>query len=216
MKKTQEKILTNAIIIFNRTGVGSARLKDIASECNISLGNLSYHYKTKKDLIQAVLEFMQERFSDMNSSSMSFFEKKDFSSLIKNYLSFQIAHRFFYRDILEIKKLIPDASSIYKNQMRQIVNVNENCLFLAVGKGLLIPEPHDGHYQLFAKNALAILNSWLLEREALGKENVKMRQVFLALSEFHYPYFTDKGKALYQGWKRQLTEMTGREMELVN
>lgn len=215
MKKTQEKILTNAIILFNRMGVSNVRLQDIAVQAGISAGNLSYHYKTKKDLIEAVLDFMQARFEAMNGANMGFVEKKDYFSLMRNYLRFQIGHRFFNRDILEIHKLVPKAKDIYKSQMRQILNFSENGTYLAIGKGLLVPEPHEGHYDIFVKNMWAILNSWLLEREILGEETVSMEAIILAILEFYYPYFTEKGKGLYAKWKKQVPELMEAERNVV-
>ena len=77
-------------------------------------------------------------------------------------------------------------------------------MYLAIGKGFIKPEPHEGHYHFFAKNAWAILNSWLVEREILGEEKVSMHQVMLAIWEFHYPYLTAKGQKLYMELKGQI------------
>ena len=59
MKKTQKKIVNTAIDLFNKRGVGNVRLQDIAEQAEISQGNISYHYKTKKDLMEAVLSYMK-------------------------------------------------------------------------------------------------------------------------------------------------------------
>jgi len=58
MKKTQHKIIKTAIQLFNKNGVANVRVQDIAVTASISPGNLTYHYKTKKDLMN------QERFND--------------------------------------------------------------------------------------------------------------------------------------------------------
>lgn len=207
MKKTAERILLNALNLFNRMGVSNVRLQDIAAHAGISAGNLSYHYKTKKELMEAVLEFMKERFKCMGNQNMTFLERNDYFFLIKNYLSFQIGHRFFYRDILEINKLVPQAKDIYESQMRQIMNFSKNGTYLAVGKGILISEPHPGHYDFFIRNVWAILNSWLIEREILGEEKVSLEEIMMALLECHFPYFTEKGKEVYVEWKNQLPQL---------
>ena len=62
MKKTQENILINTIQLFNKNGVSNVRLQDIAKQAGISAGNLSYHYKLKKDLIEGVLTYMTQSF----------------------------------------------------------------------------------------------------------------------------------------------------------
>ena len=211
MKKTQEKILTNAILLFNRKGVSNVRLQDIAANAGISAGNLSYHYKTKKDLMEAVLEFMATAIKELSSKNMAFVEQNDYLSVTKNYLRFQIGHRFFYRDILEIINLVPEAKTIFENQMQQVLSFTKNGMYLAIGKGLIHPEPHAGHYDFFAKNIWAILNSWLIEREVLGAKKVSFQKVMLAIWEFHYPYFTDKGKEIFVEMKKQLPKMIEEE-----
>jgi len=204
MKKTQEKILRNAIQLFNTKGVSNVRLQDIAKKAGISAGNLSYHYKLKKDLIEGVLDYMAESFKEMSSQNMAHVEKNDYTAVVKNYLGFQIRHRFFHRDILEISSFDPAAKELFENQMEQVINFTKNGMYLAIGKGFVKPEPHEGHYHFFAKNSWAILNSWLVEREILGEEKVSMHQVMLAIWEAHYPYFTEKGQKEFVRLKKEL------------
>ena len=212
MKKTQEKILKNAIQLFNKKGVSNVRLQDIAKKAGISAGNLSYHYKLKKDLIEGVLDYMTESFKDMSSQNMTHVEKNDYTSVTKNYIGFQISHRFFYRDILEISNVVPTAKELFEQQMEQVINFAKNGMYLAIGKGFVKPEPHEGHYHFFAKNMWAILNSWLVEREILGEEKVSLHQVMLAIWESHYPYFTEKGQQEFVRLKEELPALIEGEL----
>ena len=204
MKKTQEKILKNAIQLFNKKGVSNVRLQDIAKKAGISAGNLSYHYKLKKDLIEGVLEYMTQSGKEMSSQNMAHVEKNEYTAVTKNYISFQISHRFFYRDILEVCSFVPSAKELFEKQMEQVINFIKNGTYLAIGKGFIKPEPHEGHYHFFAKNIWAILNSWLVEREVLGEEKVSMHQVMLAIWEAYYPYFTEKGLKEFHRLKEEL------------
>ncbi|MEZ4883966.1 MAG: TetR/AcrR family transcriptional regulator [Chitinophagales bacterium] len=211
MKKTQKKILANAIQLFNKRGVGNVRLQDIAKKAGISAGNLSYHYKTKKDLMEAVLAYMTEELKSTRSANMAFLEKDDYISLIKTYLRFQIGHRFFYRDILEIISMVPEAAMVFEEQIQQMLNFSKNGIYLAIGKGIMLSEPHEGHYDFFAKNIWAILHSFLTEREVLGEEKISLQQVILAVLESHFPYLTEKGKVLFGKLKSRLPELIEEE-----
>ena len=212
MKKTREKILKNAIQLFNKKGVSNVRLQDIAKKAGISAGNLSYHYKLKKDLIEGVLDYMAQTGREMSSQNMAHVEKNDYTAVVKNYLGFQIQHRFFYRDILEICSFAPTAKDLFENQMEQVINFTKNGMYLAIGKGFIKPEPHEGNYHFFAKNTWAILNSWLVEREIMGEEKVSMHQVMLAIWEAHYPYFTEKGLVEFTRLKKELPTLIQGEM----
>ena len=212
MKKTPKKILESARVLFNTKGVSNVRLQDIAKNTGISPGNLSYHYGTKKDLMSAVLEMLQEATKEMRATNMNFLESEDYLGVIKNYLRFQIGHRFFYRDILDISNLVPEAKDVYEQLMNQVINFSKNGMYLAVGKGLLQPELHDGSFHFFAKNVWGILNSWLIEREVLGKEKVGMDQIMLSIWEYHYPYLTEKGQTLYHNVKKRIPKLVYEEM----
>jgi len=207
MKKTQVKILINATSLFNKKGISNVRLQDIAKKSGISAGNLSYHYKTKKDLMKAVLAFMSENLEESRSSNLAFLENNDYTALIKNYLGFQIRHRFFYRDILEVINLVPEAKTIFERQIQQVIDFSKNGTYLAVEKGIMIPEPYEGHYELFAKNGWAIMQGWLIERDVMGEKKVNINQVVMAILETHYPYFTEKGKVMFENLKKQLPEL---------
>ncbi len=212
MKKTPKKILENARILFNTQGVSNVRLQDIAKKSGISPGNLSYHYSTKKDLMSAVLAMLQEATIEMRASNMHSLETEDYLGVVKNYLRFQIGHRFFYRDILDITSLVPEAKDVYEQLMNQVINFTKNGMYLALGKGLLKPEPNDGSFHFFAKNIWAILNSWLIEREVLGKEQVGMDEIMLAIWEYHYPYLTENGLVLYHDVKKRIPQLVQEEM----
>lgn len=214
MKKTPQKIVTQARLLFNKMGVSNVRLQDIAQHCNISPGNLSYHYSTKKDLMQAVLKMLTQDYRDMSADNMTYLEQEEYPSVIKKYLGFQIGHRFFYRDTLDIINLVPEARDMYENQMNQVINFTKNGMYLAIGKGFIKPEPHERHYHFFAKNTWAILNSWLAEREVLGENKVAMDQVMLAIWEFHYPYLTKKGIAVFNSVRKQIPKLVQEEIEL--
>ena len=211
MKKTPKKILENARILFNTQGVSNVRLQDIAKKSGISPGNLSYHYSTKKDLMSAVLAMLQEATIEMRASNMHSLETEDYLGVVKNYLRFQIGHRFFYRDILDITSLVPEAKDVYEQLMNQVINFTKNGMYLALGKGLLKPEPNDGSFHFFAKNIWAILNSWLIEREVLGKEQVGMDEIMLAIWEYHYPYLTENGLVLYHDVKKRIPQLVKEE-----
>ena len=207
MKSTRLKILKNATSLFNRGGVGNTRLQDIAQKCGISAGNLSYHYKTKKDLMEAVLELMSDQHKEMSIENKSLMTDGEYLEITKNYLSFQINHRFFQRDILEIIKLVPDAKDLFESQMNQMIEFTKNGLYLSADKGLIHPEPHNNHFHFFAKNIWGILNSWLIEREVFGEEKVSMENILIAIWEFHYPYFTEKGLSSYKHLQKSLQKL---------
>jgi len=124
--KTKDKIIAKAIMLFNKQGVANVRLQDIAKECHISPGNLNYHFKLKKDLILAVLDYMTASFQLMKGDYVYKLDQNNYSDIVKSFLNFQIRHRFFYRDILQISSFSDEAVTLFEYQMNGVINFTYN------------------------------------------------------------------------------------------
>jgi AcrR family transcriptional regulator len=59
--KTRDRILRAALALFNESGEAGVSLAQIAAELDISEGNLWYHFRTKRDLIAALLDELEEK-----------------------------------------------------------------------------------------------------------------------------------------------------------
>jgi len=66
MNKTRQNIIQKSIELFNERGVVNVRIRDIADELAISTGNLTYHYKTKQDLMHSVYRYMIKTLEEMS------------------------------------------------------------------------------------------------------------------------------------------------------
>ncbi len=212
MKKTKKKILQNAIELFNEKGTSNVRLEDIAERAGMSKGNLHYHYPTKKEILEAVLVYLPEERAQVTNNAEALLTTLDVIAVIKNYLHFQFAHRFFYRDIFEIAKIVPEAKIIYEDQLERSDNFTKTFIYLCVGRGYMVPELHEGHYDFFAKFASAILQSWLEKRELLGVEKYPLVDVATSMLELNYPYLTEKGMVWYEQMLERLPELQEEEV----
>lgn len=214
MKDTRTNIIEIAIDLFNQHSVGNVRVQDIATAAAISPGNLTYHFRTKKELMKGVYDHMTQELSALNFGDFLFKDVMDSLEIMKTYLRFQIRYRFFYRDIMEIFSLVPEVKSAYIRQIRQILNFNRNTIFLAIGKGLMIAEPTPGIYDSLAKNSWAILNSWLSAREILGEEAVSMEEGIRLILDLHFPFYTAEGKQFYHDTKSNLANFISEDQDL--
>lgn len=55
-RKTREQILHAALVILVAEGHAAMTMRRIATACDMKLGNLTYHYPSRKDLIKELLE----------------------------------------------------------------------------------------------------------------------------------------------------------------
>ncbi|MDR1481965.1 MAG: TetR/AcrR family transcriptional regulator [Synergistaceae bacterium] len=58
----REKILETARDLFNRRGYNEVSMRNISDELGISVGNLTYHFKKKEDLVEAVVLEWHKRY----------------------------------------------------------------------------------------------------------------------------------------------------------
>ncbi|MCP5395349.1 MAG: TetR/AcrR family transcriptional regulator [Sphingomonadaceae bacterium] len=54
--KTKDRIILQARLLFNERGYGDVTTAALAEACGIAEGNLWYHFRTKRDLLQAIAE----------------------------------------------------------------------------------------------------------------------------------------------------------------
>lgn len=206
MGATKQKIIDVAIRLYNQRGLGNVKVHDIAEAAAISPGNLTYHFKTKKELLTAVYEHM-------HTQLMAFYREEDpyqtnFGSLdsILRYLKIQVDNRFFYRDALEILHFCPQTRESYEEHMNLATQYIRDILLLAAREGFMVPEPQEGIYTVMAKNSWSLLISWLIEREILGSQRVSNREMVHSLLSMHYPYYTPKGHEYYEKIMQKLSQ----------
>jgi AcrR family transcriptional regulator len=58
---THEKILQAAFTVLSRQGYENTSIKDIAEEAGVAQGLVHYHFKSKQQLVLAVLEFVCQK-----------------------------------------------------------------------------------------------------------------------------------------------------------
>jgi len=96
--ETAKKIMDAAFEIVAQNKISGTRMHLIAEEAGLVQSNLHYYYPTKNDLMIALLDSIQERFTEKRMSSVDL-EKKSFEENIKG---------LFYEkkdDILNNKKI---------------------------------------------------------------------------------------------------------------
>lgn len=101
---TKERIKQKATDLFNQKGVKNVTLREVAAVLEKSYGNVTYHYKTKNDLIL-------ELFEDMTIETTEIMKSFQFQNLLHGILdapqkTFDISMKyvFFYVDYVEIRR----------------------------------------------------------------------------------------------------------------
>lgn len=83
--KTKEKILITAQKLFLKKGIDRTSVKDIAQKANINIAALNYHYKSKENLVDIIVEKIISEFSPSLLNILC--EDLPLETKIKNYIT---------------------------------------------------------------------------------------------------------------------------------
>lgn len=67
----ETKILDAAFKVIDQYTISGTRMHLIAQECGMAQSNLHYHFKTKKDLLIALLNYIQHQFNESRCNAMN-------------------------------------------------------------------------------------------------------------------------------------------------
>jgi len=212
VSSTRKKIIESSILLFNSKGLANVRLQDIAEYNKISPGNLTYHFKTKKDLMDYIIYVMIRKLVENEAKQKKLLNINfDLYEIFKNHLYFIISYRFFFRDILEILNLVPNAKSIFIDIIKGNEKFIKAYVKIALEQGYFKKESFKGQYSTFAKNSWAIVNSSLTRWEVLDDKKTMYSNTIMEIFEFHYPYLTKKGIGKYNERKKSIIKLISKD-----
>ncbi len=174
---TKEKILETALGIFNTQGLESTSLRLIAQQMNISHGNLCYHYPNKDAII---FELFKNLVKELDAQIVGLdFEQFSLDTIYEiNLNAFKITYkyRFFFLDIVNIMRKIPEIKKNYKELMKRRYFEFTFIFGELAKRGFMKIPTEDDFYKKTIKQFLIMSNFWLSDSELdyYGKEEDKV------------------------------------------
>ena len=123
--KTRDRILQTARELFNARRFGNVTTADLAAECGIAEGNLWYHFKNKRALLEALTEGflieVEDRLALLPSDETRVLE--EYAQMIAALVSEIRRYRFLYRDQADYgehtDQLLQRLPGIYRDTLSQ-------------------------------------------------------------------------------------------------
>ena len=198
-KDTKEKILETALLLFNRDGFVNVRLQHICDVSIISLGNITYHFKTKDDIIFALWKKIESEQKILMAEFKTLPLFEDIDRYIIAQFELQQKYVFFYTDTLEIIRSYPVIGEAHRlhtqwqaQQITFMFSFNE-----ARGVFLKVDEIH---YHYLAKTWLWLSENWV------------NRQLILGADPNHYEEYKE---ALWFQLKSSMTQLGKNELQQI-
>lgn len=123
---TRDRILATSRRMFNEHGFGKVTTAMLAARAGIAEGNLWYHFKTKRDLLDAVseefLDQVSQRLAIRPSDSVDVID--EYARFLKAYMRELREYRFLYRDQADYgehgKELLRRLPELYELNRQQL------------------------------------------------------------------------------------------------
>jgi AcrR family transcriptional regulator len=197
--KTREKILLQALDLFNQKGVDQVSVLEISQTMGISYGNLTYHFNKKDDLVHALyMQMQQELDVAINHLVQRIFEETYYLKLVNELLQVTWKYRFLYLSINSLMNQYPfirEGEKSYSATRNKILNRGKKYL---IDEGYLKPES-DNHYELLIRNLNMILYAWIVDAELFhdGEVAAKIEDYATLFYGIALTNVTEKGRTLY-------------------
>ena len=114
-KDTKQKILDTARELFNERGYNAVSLKDIADALNISKGNLTYHFRKKEELMEALLTENQ-----LEELPNSLHTLGDLDEAFRTMEKVVGQHSYYFLNYAQLSQLSESISEMQKTNYRMI------------------------------------------------------------------------------------------------
>lgn len=197
MNKTKKKIIETTIQLFNESGFANVKLPLIARTARISLGNLTYHFNKKEELIASIYQLFQEELALITKDYKILSDFGEMNLQLRDFYNFQQRFRFFYLDLLEIERAFPAIAKKHHQHIEGQINGLEKSFNYNVDLGHLSRQDTSTIYRHLARQFWLSTVFWLMQLAVRGKKGT-VEEMTQAAWMLVYPYATEKGKTNFE------------------
>ncbi len=139
--KTRDRILETALRLFNQEGLAKVSTNRIATELEISPGNLYYHFKSKEQLVEWLFRRLEKEIAPFTESSASLAALDDVWLTL--HLTFETVekYRFVYADIDYLTREFPHLGQRMRKMTNNAVNAMAAMCSNLARTGVIVAEP---------------------------------------------------------------------------
>ncbi|MEM6632998.1 MAG: TetR/AcrR family transcriptional regulator [Bacteroidota bacterium] len=191
---TKAKIIQQATEAFTTKGFGAVSLYELAQAMGISRGNLTYHFKDKDALLEAISSQMWEKISTERNKSRQLPSFENLHNEIQLYYKFQKEYAFIFLDRHVLKH--PVVKQQFREMTAQTLADNKAAIAFAIQLGNLKSETYPGLYHNIAFTTWMLTFFWLPQQIIRGeKQPAEGEKLVWSLL---IPHMTEKGLASFE------------------
>ncbi|MBU5322515.1 TetR/AcrR family transcriptional regulator [Sarcina ventriculi] len=190
--QTKEDILITARELFNEYGYKNISMRDIAKKLNISVGNLTYYFKKKEDLIEEVVMYKHRKYNGVLLPK----SLDDLNNLFLDMLNTQNENIYYFKHFDELAEI---SSKIYEIQLatlNKIEKILKECFEELQRKNLVQKVEPKSHIDNLIKCILTVIIYKPIKTKDLNKQD-NIDSIISCLWSMIFMYLTDEGKDMY-------------------
>ncbi len=191
-RETQALIISTALKLFNEHSSGAVSTNRVAEACDISKGNLHYHFKTKKEIIQSIFkgisdEMNQGWYQDHLDPTVT-----HMAEMFARQLLLIHEYRFFYREMPALLRSDPVLLRRYQENRDKRMAALEDYFGELIRVGVM-DFKNESMIQSLIVSTWIISDNWLnyIEFKKIEPTQEKILDGYETLLEILRPYFVE-------------------------
>lgn len=196
--QTRQRILQSAISLFNEMGLVNVRLQHICDDTIISLGNITYHYKTKDDIIKAIWQEVQQAQVVLLAEFRTLPLFEDIDRYLAASFTLQQQYMFFYKDTLEVVRAYPAVGEAHRQHIQWQARQIGMMFQFNQARGVFAPALYEDFYHFWASHWLWAMENWMHRRCVMNESTDDFEVFSHELWGLLAPVFTQQGHREYE------------------
>jgi AcrR family transcriptional regulator len=180
----RQKIIETARELFSEKGYNEVSMRDISDLLGISVGNLTYHFKKKEDLIEAVVSMRHENYRKPETPKTL----EELDGCFRGVLGHQKDNVYYARHYKQLSQISDKIYRIQKKVLDDLHNILEETFSNLRQAGLMAPDEIPGQSEYLAQTILSIC--------ACGTVLTGVN-LLICIWSLIYPVLTESGKLIY-------------------
>ncbi len=193
-EQTKSNILQKAIELFNESGTASISMNALAEALGISAGNLQYHYKSKEDVIRAILEQMFSEFDVIYQPAEGQFTLDTLRQLMRLNFGIIWKYHFFYRELTALLRNDKNLAKRYREIQEIRLQEQQELFRRLMDAGVVRRDLSDEELKNVTLIGWVLGNTWLSFLESTGQKinSAAMEHAVEIMVQHFKPYLQEK------------------------
>ena len=186
----KDEILQTAKLLFNQQGYEAVSMRDIARTVGISVGNLTYHFKKKEALLEAILLSAGQTRQKLPPPQTL----EELRQYFLHMLEVQQTYAFYFDSYHQLAQTSPTLARIQQELLGGVAADLQTALTHLRASGLLTPEAYPGQSPALVRTLTVLLMSRLPGEDRRTTGPAGVQTVLNSLQGVLYPLLTEAGK----------------------